>query len=310
MRFQPPAHCLRISVCTHKEGFSTLGAESFPTSARKRKIGLAAYEVSNRSPANKFAAIRAQNLPSQVKNLVDEGRLAAVGGMSMPGFEENIDKIAHDVYALFSDMWESMRIVTITHSAQGTSAEFGPGLVVGVLLGILAWRMRLNILDLAVDNIAIELPGIGNVDLKVDKADRLAAWQIYVDMTTRVAVAELAPGDGILREALESLHTLFANTRDVLKAGSPRRETDGRNLETVSLELLNKHLRTFLAKWHPRLSKYEASLKAGESAAAHEEDWPENAAFRDELKALQVVLAQYARELARIAGISQASGNL
>ena len=45
-------------------------------------------------------------------------------------------------------------------------------------------------------------------------AEQRLAWGLYVELTTRIAVAGLAPSEGSLREALESYHTLFRFTRD------------------------------------------------------------------------------------------------
>ena len=52
-------------------------------------------------------------------------------------------------------------------------------------------------------------------------AERLAAWELYVELITRVAVVPLPAGEGLLREALTSLYTLFAATRDILRRHGP-----------------------------------------------------------------------------------------
>lgn len=47
--------------------------------------------------------------------------------------------------------------------------------------------------------------------------ERDAAWELYVEVVTRIAVVELKPGEGSLREALSSLSSPFATTRDILR---------------------------------------------------------------------------------------------
>lgn len=43
------------------------------------------------------------------------------------------------------------------------------------------------------------------------------AWAFYVELTTRIAIQPLAPGHGLLREALNSLYTLFTEMRKILR---------------------------------------------------------------------------------------------
>jgi hypothetical protein len=54
-----------------------------------------------------------------------------------------------------------------------------------------------------------------------ESAERDAAWELYVELVTRVAVVPLGPGEGVLREALGSLYSLFGSTRDILRRGGP-----------------------------------------------------------------------------------------
>jgi len=81
--------------------------------------------------------------------------------------------------------------------------------------------------------IKIELPGFGGIEgsWAPDDRERDAAWELYVEVVTRIAVVELKPGEGSLREALSSLSSPFATTRDILRkygpaVGRPRGESD------------------------------------------------------------------------------------
>jgi hypothetical protein len=38
-----------------------------------------------------------------------------------------------------------------------------------------------------------------------DQEEQKAAWEMYVELITRIAVVELGPSEGLLREALSSL---------------------------------------------------------------------------------------------------------
>ena len=52
-------------------------------------------------------------------------------------------------------------------------------------------------------------------------AERLAAWELYVELITRVAVVPLGGHEGLLSEALDSVYSLFATTRDILRRHGP-----------------------------------------------------------------------------------------
>src|ERR1035438_3876391 len=71
--------------------------------------------------------------------------------------------------------------------------------------------------------VKISLPGFGGIEgsWAPDDRERDASWELYVELVTRIAVVELKPGEGSLREALASLYSLFATTRDILRKYGP-----------------------------------------------------------------------------------------
>ena len=70
--------------------------------------------------------------------------------------------------------------------------------------------------------VSISLPfGIGAAEWEADTTERKAAWSLYVELVTRVAVQSLEVDQGLVREALNSLYSLFGTTREVLKAAGP-----------------------------------------------------------------------------------------
>src|SRR5207244_6175375 len=96
-----------------------------------------------------------------------------------------------------------------------------------------------------------------------DQAERDAAWEMYVELVTRISVAPLAPDEGLLREALSSLYTVFGTTRAILRKYGPsvaRPKGEGTlSLGHLAVAILNRVLRPVLAKWHPMLLHYEAT---------------------------------------------------
>ncbi len=58
--------------------------------------------------------------------------------------------------------------------------------------------------------VSLNLPfGLGGVEQtwEPDDDERRAAWELYVELATRIATVPRQPGTGLAREALNSLHT-------------------------------------------------------------------------------------------------------
>lgn len=70
--------------------------------------------------------------------------------------------------------------------------------------------------------VSFNLPfGIGGVEWEVDETQTRAAWSLYVELVTRIAVEPLESNEGLIREALNSLYSLFETTREILKEAGP-----------------------------------------------------------------------------------------
>ncbi len=151
------------------------------------------------------------------------------------------------------------------------------------------------------------IPGWFGVGTKWEpqQAERRAAWELYVELVTRIAVAPLQPDEGLLREALSSLYALFAITRDILRRHGPGVAPGPRSVLTVGylgVAVLNGSLRPLLARWHPLLLDYEATRVAGVSASEHERRWERAAELRAELERTRQLLVRYALSLGEAAG--------
>jgi hypothetical protein len=142
-------------------------------------------------------------------------------------------------------------------------------------------------------------------------AERLAAWELYVELITRVSVVPLPAGGGLLREALTSLYTLFASTRDILRRHGPsiaEPKPDGQyNFGYLSVAILNAAIRPVLAHWHPLLDDWENTRPPQRSQAEHERQWPQAHQLRADLDRTRTTLASYASLLATACGIPDLS---
>ncbi|SRR5260370_26209430 len=65
--------------------------------------------------------------------------------------------------------------------------------------------------------VSLKLPFLGTINgiWEPDEVEQQAAWEMYVELITRVSLVELQPGEGLLHEALSSLYTLFDTTRKI-----------------------------------------------------------------------------------------------
>jgi hypothetical protein len=84
-----------------------------------------------------------------------------------------------------------------------------------------------------------------------NSADQDAAWEMYVELITRVATQDLHHGDP--KTALESLSKLFPITRDILK----NKGRNAINFAKIAVVILNQVVRPFTSKWHPRIAELE-----------------------------------------------------
>lgn len=118
-------------------------------------------------------------------------------------------------------------------------------------------------------------------------SNRKAAWDLYVEMETRIITQPLDPEHGDEKTALKSVYSLFKTTRKILLAQGP----DCVVFAKIAIEILNQKVRPFTAKWHPR------------SIAGDFENQASCDEFRDDLESLREVLEAYTRTLAVMSGI-------
>jgi hypothetical protein len=156
--------------------------------------------------------------------------------------------------------------------------------------------------------VKLAIPFIGEVagTWEPDDAERLAAWELYVELVTRVGVIALGPAEGLLREALSSLHQLFGVTRDILRrhgpAVAPKASSEQVSFGALAVAILNGALRPMLAEWHSELLAHEATRPAEVSAVQHERAWARAAELRAELEQTRALLVQFAYTLGEVAG--------
>lgn len=117
--------------------------------------------------------------------------------------------------------------------------------------------------------------------------DREAAWELYIELLTRVTTQNLSPDHGDEKTALDSVYAIFPLTREILR----RRGSGCGEFAKVAIPVLNQLIRPFTTKWH-RLSiggEFKEKSKCDE--------------FRNDLAALQPYLRAYTKSLADMAQV-------
>lgn len=120
-----------------------------------------------------------------------------------------------------------------------------------------------------------------------EDADKKAAWALYIELLTRITTQPLPIEHGDEKTALDSVYSLFATTREVIREYGP----ECINFTKIAIVVLNQMIRPFTAKWHRK------------SLVGDFEDETECAIFRDELSELQEKLRIYSRALADLADV-------
>ena len=124
-------------------------------------------------------------------------------------------------------------------------------------------------------------------EFKPSDPDRAAAWELYIELLTRVTTQSLAPEHGDEKTALDSVYAIFPLTREILR----RQGSGSGEFAKLAIPVLNQVIRPFTAKWHRN------------SLAGAFNDASQCQAFRSELGMLQIDLRNYTRALAAMAEV-------
>ena len=117
--------------------------------------------------------------------------------------------------------------------------------------------------------------------------DKNAAWELYIELLTRITTQPLHAMHGDESTALASIHELFPLTRKIIKS-------NGRNcteFTKIAIIVLNQKIRPFTAKWH-KLSLDGAFSNSNKCIE-----------FREDLMELQSTLNTYTQMLGDMAGV-------
>ena len=146
------------------------------------------------------------------------------------------------------------------------------------------WRKWLENWDMT--SLKIKTPFL-DMEWKPQDEDKNAAWELYIELLTRVATQPLPAEHGDEETALTSVYKLFGLTREIIRR-------NGRyciEFTKIAIVVLNQVIRPFTTKWHKL------------SLAGAFKDSKQTDIFRKELSALQENLKKYSKMLADMAGV-------
>ena len=126
-----------------------------------------------------------------------------------------------------------------------------------------------------------------NAEILFKSTDQDVAWELYIEMLTRIVTQPLPSEAGDEQTALDSVYSLFSTTREILR----RCGRGTIQFSKIAIPVLNQVVRPFTTKWHK------------ESLADAFQEESKRKAFREELETLQEDLRNYNRMLAEIAGV-------
>lgn len=112
------------------------------------------------------------------------------------------------------------------------------------------------------------------------QSDRNAAWELFIELDTRVVTRALDSESGIDKATLSSLHELFQLHRSIAKKHGP----NCKNYYTMASHYFEDYIRPFTSKWHKILND-ENSVT-----------------FREELVILQQKMSELRSDLQSIIG--------
>jgi hypothetical protein len=119
--------------------------------------------------------------------------------------------------------------------------------------------------------------------------DKNAAWEMYIELLTRITTQSLDKNHGDERSALKSIYAIFGLTREIIK-------NHGRGCKEftkIAIVILNQVIRPFTEKWHG------IAVKGGFSDSETCET------FRKELQELQNILSIYTQMIGEMAGVEE-----
>ena len=179
------------------------------------------------------------------------------------------------------------------------------GMFIGVILSIACWYFFLR-RQYRTAQITLSLPfGLGNVVYEASDQDRVLAWKMYVQLKTRKAALLFDEEFDIISNVHDSLHDIFAVTRDLLSEIRPYHGETQKNIADFVLRVLNDGIRPHLTQWHAAFRGWwdnanTVTENSRKSPGDLQKEFPQHKELVSDLKRMNDELAKYAEELLEV----------
>ena len=145
--------------------------------------------------------------------------------------------------------------------------------------------------------------------LKPSKAERAAAFELFVELSVRVTTPSIDDERGTLRDTFDNLGAIGDVTREILRkhgCDAAKGRKDGNiTLAVVALRVLNEIIAPRVISWEPALRDHESQLAVQPSPVAPyawEQGWEDRDLAIDDLADMRREIRSYMDTLALIAG--------
>ncbi len=125
------------------------------------------------------------------------------------------------------------------------------------------------------------------MEWKPNEQDKTAAWELYVELITRVTTNKPGTFNGDEIAALSSIHSLFDISREIIK----KHGRHAQQFTKLAIIILNQIIRPFTSKWH----KFSMQNSFADAKLTEQ--------FKQELFETQSVLITYSKMLADLADV-------
>jgi hypothetical protein len=155
------------------------------------------------------------------------------------------------------------------------------------------------------NTVNVTLPSGISFEFKAQEEDRKIAWEIFVQIRTRIAAVEFKKGEDSFKDVNVSLFALFTLIREKILGLSLKtvtKDKDG-NLVELYFSILNHGIRPYLTKWHIPVSHFHERQKdSGKSEIEIDKEFLiSNPEIIEDIQTLNFKMKRFAEVLHKIA---------
>lgn len=191
-------------------------------------------------------------------------------------------------------------------AAAASAQHFWYGIGVGVVFVLIVLAFIVNRRYRA-KSMTVSMPfGLGSIVYESSTEDRVLAWKMYVQLSTRKAALLFDDSDDVIAEVYSSLYELFSVTRELLSETPLADVERPKGVADLILRTLNDGLRPHLTRWNSSYRRWwDQQLSSGENGGKTPQEiqkgYPQFKELVEDLKRTNTELARFADELLAIA---------